>query len=146
MQPEFTPHSAVRANGIYLLLLRVVPGPITTHLKLRTSYQRACRADRHAVAAVDARRLSQRDIESRIDVRAKAAARSGEREGMLRVRATRLDTLVAEDAPRIVAHVKPVVGVPWRLLDSRAAAVAVRLGVVARRELLDRRGQAGIHR
>ena len=74
--------------------------PACAEIELRLRHQRAGRADRDAVAAIDARRIRQRHVELGRDVRVEAAAGDGDRKRVLRISAARLDALVAEHALR----------------------------------------------
>ena len=101
--------AAVRADGIGDLLTLRRPLAGLTQCELGLGHQRAGRAHRDAVAAVDARRLGQRHVLLGRDVGVEAAPGDGDGEGELRVGAARLDALVAEHALRIVADVEVVV-------------------------------------
>ena len=109
---------------------RLVPGAGLAHVVLGLEHQRAGRADADAVAAVDARRLGQRDGLLGRDPGVEAAPGDGDRERVLGVLAARLDALVAEDALRVVADVEVVVDLR-RLGDGRGRRVAGRRVVVA---------------
>ena len=119
-----------------------LPLPRLAQLVLAAEHQRAGRADRDAVAAVDAGRLGQLDDELGRDARVEAAARDRDRERVLVLLAAGVDALVTEDALRVVAHVQLVVDLDRAVhgggrlavgLDVVAGALAVALGVGRRR-------------
>ena len=101
--------AAVRADRVGHRLGALVPRPGGPHVVLGLEHQRAGRADADAVAAVDARRIGQRDGLLGRDPGVEAAPGDGDRERVLGVLAARLDALVAEDALRVVADVEVVV-------------------------------------
>src|SRR4051794_5393053 len=109
VQRERAADAAVRADRVDLPLLLLVPAAGGAALVFAREHQRARRAHLDAVAAVDARRVGQRDVELGRDVGVEAAPGDGDRERVLVVGAARLDAAVAEDALRVVAHVQVVV-------------------------------------
>jgi hypothetical protein len=109
VQRERAADAAVRADRVGHWSARLVPRAGGAHVVLALEHQRAGRADADAVAAVDARRVGQRDVELGRDAGVEAAAGDRDRERVLGVLAARLDALVAEDALRVVADVEVVV-------------------------------------
>ena len=96
-------------------------------------HQRAGRADRDAVAAVDARRVRQRVGVLGRDARVEAAAGDGDGEGVLPLVAAGVDALVTEDALGVVAHVEVVVDLDrLRARSRRSGRRAPRGGRCAR--------------
>ena len=86
---------------------------------LRLEHQRAGGTHRDAVAAVDAGGVGQLDREFGRDPGVEAAARDGERVGVLKVLPAGLDALVAQDALAVVPDVQLVVHL-HRLRDGGA--------------------------
>ena len=74
MQRQVAADAAVRANGVDLGLLFLVPGARLAQLELARGHERARGAHGDAVAAVHARRFRQRHVELGGDVRTEAAA------------------------------------------------------------------------
>ena len=123
----------------------LVPRAGLAHVVLGLEHQRAGRAHADAVAAVDARRLGQRDGLLGRDPGVEATPGHRDRKGVLGLLATRVDALVAEDALRVVADVQLVVDL-GRLGHRRGRRVAGRGVVMARLErvaLAGRRGRGG---
>ena len=100
-------------------------------VELGLELQGAGRADRHAVAAVDAGRLGQGDVELGGDAGVHAPAGDGDREGVLGVVAARLDALVAEDALVVVADVEVVLDLDLLVDPLDRAGLGVPLGIGA---------------
>ena len=131
-----------------LVLFGFVPRAGLAHVVLGLEHQRAGGADLDAVAAVDARRLLQGNVEFGADMGIESATCHGDGERVLPLLATGIDALVAEDAARVVAHVQVVVDLD-RLLHGlgvpepgRLGAVFVQPGVDKRRcRQIDRRAE-----
>ena len=83
--------------------------PRRAELVLGAELERAGRADRDAVAAVDAGRLGERRVELGRDPGVEAAPGDVDRERVLVLLAAGVDALVTEDAFRVVADVELVV-------------------------------------
>src|SRR5665647_1980900 len=130
VQRQVAADAAVRADRVDLRLARLVPRAVPAHLELADRHQRAGGADGDAVAAVDARRLRERDVELGGDVRGEATPGHSDGEGVLVVVAAGLDALVTEDALRVVAHVELVVDLHGLRDRQGVGAEAVRLRVV----------------
>src|SRR5581483_1782749 len=109
MELHVTADAAVRADRLHDALPRLVPGSLRAHVVLALEHQRARRAHADAVAAVDAGRLGERHGELGGDARVEPSSRDRDRECVLGLDPARFDTLVAEDAAGVVAHVQLVV-------------------------------------
>src|SRR5438552_12768580 len=101
--------AAVRTDRVRDGLSLFVPGASRTHVVLALEHQRSGRAYPDAVAAVDARGRVQRHGVFGRDPGVEAASCDRDREGVLCVRATGFDALVAEDAAAVVTNVELVV-------------------------------------
>ena len=86
------------ADRIGLRLLDSSQLALRAQFVLGGEHQRAGRADADAVAAIDARRIGQRDVVLGRDARVEPASGDGDRERILRVGPAGLDALVAENA------------------------------------------------
>ena len=95
---------------------------------LGAEHQRAGRADRDAVAAVDAGRVGQRVGVLGGDAGVEPAAGDGDRERVLVLLAAGVDALVAEDALGVVAHVEVVVDLGRRVHGGGGLAVGLARG------------------
>ncbi len=115
-------------------------------LELGLGHQRAGRAHRDAVAAVDAGRLGQRHVQLGRDVGVEAAPGDGDGEGDLRVGAAGLDALVAEHALRVVADVEVVVVLDRLRHGGGRGPEAGRVGAVLRQHRPQLVGGRQIHR
>src|SRR5205814_7077904 len=109
VQLQHAADPAVRTHRLGDRLLRLVPRPRGTHVVLALEHQRPRRADADAVAAVDACRVGQPNLELGRDVRVESAPGDADGKCVLRIDPARLDALVAEAAARVVAHVQLVV-------------------------------------
>src|SRR6266567_7032313 len=109
VQFQVAPHPAVRADGRGHRLRRFVPGAISPHVVLTGGHQRPGRAHADAIPAVHAGGAGQGHVVFGRYPGVEAAARDGDGEGVLRVLAAGLHALVAQDAARVVAHVRVVV-------------------------------------
>src|SRR5690242_4367278 len=109
VQVEVAAHAAVRADGGGDRLLRLVPRTGLPHVVLALEHQRAGGAHPDAVAAVDAGRVGQPDVELGGDAGVEPPARHRDGERVLGVLAAGLHALVAQDAARVVADVAVVV-------------------------------------
>ena len=125
ISPSCTCSVSVQPTPQYGQIVSVVVWRDSSHaprgaqVVLAARHQRAGRADGDAVAAVDARRVRQRDGELGRDARVEAAAGDRDRERVLVIRSARLDALVAEHALAVVADVEVVVDL--RRLRDRGA-------------------------
>src|SRR5215813_11305726 len=147
VQFEVAADAAVGADGGGDRLPGLVPGAVLPHVVLALEHQRAGRAHPDAVAAVDAGRVGQADVELGGDAGVEPPAGHRDREGVLGVLAAGLDALVAEDATRVVADVAAVVDL-HRLGDGLGRGVLPRVvlagpGRVARPGLV-RRGRVAV--
>src|SRR5207237_7926514 len=104
--PKVATPTAIRTNRVGLRLLSFIPSPRRPPVVLGLEHQCARGAHADAIAAIDARRLRQRNIELRGNMRGKASPRDANRKGILRIHSASLHTLVAKDALRVVAHVE----------------------------------------
>ena len=109
VQVHVAADAAVGADRRRHGLRRLVPGPGLAHGVLAGGHERARRAHADAVAAVHAGGVGEGHVVLGRDARVEAAAGDGDRERVLRVLATGLHALVAEDAARVVADVGLVV-------------------------------------
>src|SRR6185312_2944674 len=136
VQLQAAADAAVGADRLGHGLLALVPGAVLAHVVLALEHQRAGRADRDAVAAVDAGRVGERGRILGRDAGVEPASGHRDRKGVLPVGAAALDALVAEDAFRVVADVALVVHLHG-LGDGRGRLAVTRvvvpgLGAVAR--------------
>src|SRR5690242_8597096 len=130
VQVEVAAHAAVGADRGGDRLPRLVPGTGLPHVVLAGEHQRAGGAYPDAVAAVDAGRVGQADVELGGDAGVEPPARHRDGERVLGVLAAGLHALVAQDAARVVADVAVVVDLDR--LGHRVGRVAGRRVVLAR--------------
>src|SRR6266513_1748377 len=93
---KFAAHTAIRTNRVGLRLLSFIPGPHRPPLVLGLEHQCARGAHTDAIAAINARRFRQRNIELRGNMRGKASPRNADRKRILRIHSASLHTLVAK--------------------------------------------------
>jgi hypothetical protein len=91
---EVAAYSAIRTDGVSLGLEAFVPCAGLAHVIFAFKHQRAGGADTNAVAAIDASRVGQRNVEFSRNVGGKTATRHGNRESVLRVHAAGFHALV----------------------------------------------------
>ena len=120
--------------------------PAGAHVVLALEHQRPGRADLDAVAAVDARRLGQRQVVLGRHARVEAAAGDLDHEAVLPLLAAGIDALVAEDALGVITDVEVVVDLD-RLGDGGGVgAVPRRVGAVLVVPLVDVVGERQVDR
>ena len=106
---EVAAHAAVRADSVGLGLPAFVPCARLAHIIFALEHQRAGGTDADTVAAIDAGRIGQRNIELGGDMRGEAAAGDGDRESVLRVHSAGFHALVTKNALGVIADVKIVI-------------------------------------
>src|SRR5437016_200546 len=136
-------HTAIRTDRIRLLLPGFIPRAGLAHIVFTLEHQSAGGTDTDAVAAINARRVGQRHVIFRRNVRVKSTPRDSNSKGVLRVAAAGLDAFVAKNAFRIIADVQIVIDL-HRLLEvlgRRTVPLRMRLVTPDVRLRLRRRGK-----
>ena len=113
VQRERAANTAVWADRVGLRLLLFLPCAGLAHVVLTRKHECSGGADLNAVAAIDARRVSEINIKFGRDANIEATACNTDSKSVLPLLATRIDTLVAHDAFGIVAHIQLVVDLDW---------------------------------
>ena len=113
VQRERAANTAVWADGVGLRLLFFFPCASLAHVVLTRKHECTSRADLNAVAAIDARRVGEIDIEFSRDANIEATTSNTDSKCVLPLLATCIDTLVTHDAFGIVAHIQLVVDLDW---------------------------------
>ena len=98
VQRERAANAAVWADGVGLRLLLFFPCASLAHVVLTRKHECASGADLNAVAAIDARRVGEIDIEFRRDANIEATTRDTDSKSVLPLLATRINALVTHDA------------------------------------------------
>ena len=109
VQRERAANTAVWADRVGLRLLLFLPCASLAHVVLTSKHECTGGADLNAVAAIDARRVSEINIKFGRDANIEATTRDTDSKSVLPLLATRIDTLVTHDAFGIVAHIQLVV-------------------------------------
>ena len=98
MQGKCTSNAAIWADGVGLRLFFFFPGTGFAHIVLTCKHESTSGADLNAVAAVDARRVGEINIEFGRDADVEASARNSNGECVLPLLAACVNALVTHDA------------------------------------------------